>query len=277
MNNRLPVLLFSGLLGLLVLTGCAHRNKNTSLTPLPPATTATDPQKKAESAFDESASDLEEIDTSFDEFEEEYKDELLQVADPLSLINRVMFHFNDKFYFWFFKPITQGYRAIFPEFARKGVRNFFRNLFTPIRFTNSLLQGKVNAAGREFTSFFVNSTWGVLGFGEPAQKKLKIKLSDEDLGQTFGAYGIGNGFYIVWPFLGPSTLRDSVGLFGDRYLNPLFYVEPTEAGIAIWFYDRVNETSFRIGEYEAIKEAAINPYEAFRDGYIQFRKAQVAE
>jgi phospholipid-binding lipoprotein MlaA len=117
----------------------------------------------------------------------------------------------------------------------------------------------------------------VLGFGEPAQKKLRFKLSDEDLGQTFGAYGIGNGFYIVWPVLGPSTLRDSVGSVGDHFLNPISYVDPTGAAIGIWFYDRLNETSFRIGEYEAIKQAAIDPYDAIRDGYIQFRNAKVEE
>jgi phospholipid-binding lipoprotein MlaA len=277
MSDRLLSLLFLGLLGLLVSTGCAHRNQKTTLAPSIPVTTPADSPNQVTSSNDERPSDLEEIDTSFDEFEAEYQDELIHVADPLAPWNKLMFHFNDKLYFWFFKPITVGYRAIFPEFARKGVRNFFRNLFTPIRFTNSVLQGKGSAAGRELASFLVNSTWGVLGFGEPAQKKLKLALSDEDLGQTFGAYRIGNGFYIVWPILGPSTLRDSVGKLGDSFLNPLFYIESTEAGIAIWFYDRVNDTSFRIGEYEAIKEAAIEPYEAFRDGYIQFRKTQVEQ
>ena len=92
-----------------------------------------------------------------------------------------------------------------------------------------------------------------------------------------GAYGIGNGFFIVWPFIGPSTLRDTVGFVGDGFLNPISYVDPAEASIAIRFYDRVNETSFRIGEYEAIKEAAIDPYDAIRNGYIQFRKAKIAQ
>ena len=98
---------------------------------------------------------------------------------------------------------------------------------------------------------------------------------DEDFGQTLGAYGIGNGFYIMWPILGPSTLRDSVGLVGDLFLNPVFYVEPVEASVGIRSYEEVNETSFEIGDYESLKKAAINPYEAVRDAYIQYRNSKV--
>ena len=216
-------------------------------------------------------------DDDFDFLEETAEPEPSRVADPIAPFNKAMFYFNDKLYFWVLKPITRGYAAIFPEFARTGVANFFRNIYTPIRFVNSLLQGKGDAVDNELASFFINSTWGVLGFGAPAQNKLKIPLSNEDMGQTFGAYGIGNGFYIVWPFIGPSTLRDSVGRVGDRFLNPTSYVESTGTFFAIWAYDRVNETSFRIGEYEAIKEAAIDPYTAIRNGYIQFRNARIEE
>ena len=279
MNRRPQAFLFLGFICLLVVTACAHRRQNSTLAPSSPtaATSNSKIQISSANADGESPSDVEKEDASFDEFEEEYKDELMQIADPLEPWNRLMFHFNDKFYFWFFKPLTRGYKFVVPEFARSGVNNFFRNLYTPIRFTNSLLQGKGTAAGNELASFFVNSTWGILGFGAPAQSKLQIELSDEDLGQTFGAYGIGNGFYIVWPFIGSSTLRDTVGFAGDRFLNPISYVDPTEASIAISFYDRVNETSFRIGEYEAIKEAAIDPYDAIRNGYIQFRSAKIEE
>jgi phospholipid-binding lipoprotein MlaA len=116
---------------------------------------------------------------------------------------------------------------------------------------------------------------GVLGFGNPAKKYPELNPSEEDLGQTLGAYGIGNGLYIVWPILGPSTLRDSVGLVGDLLLNPVSYVEPTEAAIGITGYETVNDTSFKIGDYESLKKAAINPYEALRDAYIQHRKSKV--
>jgi phospholipid-binding lipoprotein MlaA len=118
---------------------------------------------------------------------------------------------------------------------------------------------------------------GILGFGDPAKKYYSLKPKDEDLGQTFGFYGIGNGFYIVWPFFGPSSMRDSVGMIGDIFLDPIFYVKPREASIGITSYKTVNETSFKIGDYESFKAAAIDPYEALKDAYIQNRKKKINE
>jgi phospholipid-binding lipoprotein MlaA len=186
-----------------------------------------------------------------------------------------MYHFNDKLYFWFLKPVARGYKFVIPGVIRTGVRNFFSNILTPIRFTSCILQGKLKAGGTELTRFAVNTTVGILGFGDPAQKHFHLDISDEDLGQTLGTYGIGNGFYLVWPVFGPSTLRDSLGMIGDRFLNPISYVKPVEASVAIWSYDKINDTSLHIGDYEAIKEAAIEPYEAFRDAYIQYRRNKV--
>ena len=210
-----------------------------------------------------------------DLFDDEFEEDKVQVADPLAFWNRAMFHFNDKFYFWVLKPVARGYRAAVPSPVRIGVKNFFTNLTTPIRLVNCILQWKWQAANAEFVRFLLNSTVGVLGFGNPAKKHPKLNPSEEDLGQTLGAYGIGNGFYVVWPFLGPSTLRDSVGLVGDLFLNPVSYVEPTEAAVGITGYEMVNDTSFQIGDYESLKKAAINPYEALRDAYIQHRNSKV--
>ena len=209
-----------------------------------------------------------------DEYEDDDEDEI-SVPDPLSLWNKGMFHFNDKFYLWILKPVTKTYKAVVPELARIGVSNFFTNLTTPIRLTNCILQGKWQSAQAEVDRFLLNSIFGILGFGNPAKGYPRLKPSDEDLGQTLGAYGIGEGMYIVWPFLGPSTLRDSVGLLGDSFINPLSYVEPVEAAVGIYGYRIVNDTSFRLGDYESLKEAAIDPYEALRDAYIQYRKSKV--
>ena len=215
-------------------------------------------------------------DEDLDFLDEEIEEEGTRVADPLIIWNRAVFHFNDKFYFWILKPIANGYKAVVPSVARIGVKNFFKNLFTPIRFVNCILQGKRHAAEAEFVRFLCNSTVGVLGFGDPAKKYYPtLKSPEEDLGQTLGVYGMGNGIYIVWPFLGPSTLRDSVGLIGDHFLNPASYVNPTESSLAITGVKTVNTTSFRIGDYESFKESAIKPYEAFRDAYIQLRKTKV--
>jgi phospholipid-binding lipoprotein MlaA len=142
---------------------------------------------------------------------------------------------------------------------------------------NCILQGKGRAASAELTRFLINSTVGVLGFGNPAKRWSELSPKAEDLGQTLATYGIGDGFYIVWPILGPSTLRDSVGRVGDWFLNPVSYVHPTEAYLGIRATETVNETSFRIGDYESLKEAAIDPYVAFRNAYIQHRKKKVKE
>jgi len=199
------------------------------------------------------------------------------VADPIEPWNRAMFLFNDKFYFWVMKPLAKGYRAVVPRPARSGVQNFFNNLTTPVRIVSCLLQGKGNAAGFEFSRFLINTTFGVFGFGNPSKKFPELNPPEEDLGQTLGSYGIGDGFYIIWPFLGPSTLRDSAGMLGDYFLNPVGYVKPPEASIGLTGYEALNKTSFRIGDYESLKDAALSPYEAFRDAYIQHRKKKITE
>ncbi len=224
-------------------------------------------------AVEQTASD--DVD-EFDELDAEIEEGGM-VADPLRPLNRVFFEVNDKLYFWALKPVAQGYRAVVPEPARRSVGNFFTNLTSPVRFVNQVLQGKAEAAGIEFTSFLVNSTVGVLGLWDPAEKLVGKKKDAEDLGQTLGHYGMGNGFYVVWPLLGPSTLRDSVGLAGDHFLDPVNWLEHWEMRTALSGLDTVNKTSFRIGDYEDLKEAAIVPYEAFRDAYIQNRKKRVAE
>jgi phospholipid-binding lipoprotein MlaA len=213
-----------------------------------------------------------------DFFEEEFEEKKLQVADPLSPWNRAMFHFNDKLYFWALKPLARGYKAVAPDFIRTGVKNFFRNITTPIRLVNCMLQAKGKGAAVEFSRFIVNTTIGVLGFGSPADKYPLLAPPDaEDLGQTLGNYGLGNGFYLVWPILGPSTLRDSIGRAGDFFLDPVSYVEPAEASMGIRGFDMVNNTSFRIGDYESLKKAAIDPYTALRDVYLQVREKKIKE
>jgi len=277
MKRRLNVILLIFGLAFLILSGCAHRKADTPVLPSDPSPAESVSQTQEISSSEKPQPNLEEKDEFLNEFESEFEEKAVAVADPLSFWNRAMFHFNDKLYFWFLKPVAKGYRVVIPGVVRTGVRNFFSNIFTPIRLTSCILQGKVKAGGTELTRFVVNSTVGVLGFGDPARKYLNLDISDEDLGQTLGAYGIGNGFYLVWPVLGPSTLRDSVGMVGDRFLNPVTYVKPVEASLAIWSFDKINETSLHIGDYESIKEAAIEPYEAFRDAYIQYRKNKVKQ
>ncbi|HYA11470.1 MAG TPA: VacJ family lipoprotein [Thermodesulfovibrionales bacterium] len=212
-----------------------------------------------------------------EEIIEEEEEETVQIADPLYIWNKGMYYFNDKFYFWLLKPVTQGYSAVFPEGVRLSISNFYQNITTPIRFVNNLLQLKMKSAGNELLRLVLNTTFGVAGLGDFAKDKMDIKRHDEDLGQTFGHYGIGHGFYIVWPILGPSSLRDTVGYVGDLFLHPVSYITPIETAVGIDAHDKVNETSFHIGDYEDIIKAAVDPYISIRDAYVQHRKKKVEE
>ena len=228
----------------------------------------------------EDVSQNSDVEDNFEKelFEEEFETKQLQVADPLYYFNKGMYHFNDKLYFWLLKPLAKGYKAITPDIFRAGVSNFFYNLLMPIRFVNCILQGKGHAAANEYTRFVINSTIGVLGLGDPASRYPQLNLADdEDLGQTFAKYGIGNGFFIVWPILGPSTLRDIIGSVGDAYVNPLIYIRPFEAQLAVRSINLVNKTSFHIGEYEALKEASVDPYVAMRNSYLQYREKKIKQ
>jgi phospholipid-binding lipoprotein MlaA len=221
--------------------------------------------------------DQEEEPSDQEEIIEEEEEETVQIADPLYVWNKGMYYFNDKFYFWLLKPVSQGYSAVVPEDMRISVSNFFYNITTPIRFVSSLLQLKMKTAGNELLRFVMNTTFGVAGLGDFAKDKMDIKRHDEDIGQTFGHYGIGHGFYIVWPILGPSSLRDTVGFVGDLFLHPVTYVKPLEASYGIFAYEELNDTSLRIGDYEDLKKAAIDPYISIRDAYAQNRKKKVEE
>ena len=280
-EHQLKYLLFAFLILVFSSAGCAHRHTaNTrsasqeALFHNPNTTPSALNRVQSKQGEGEGGSPESDLDVFSDE---ETEEEVVQVADPLQHWNRAMFHFNDKLYFWLLKPVSTGYKAVIPTPVRSGVRNFFHNLTAPIRMVSALLQGKGRKASAELTSFLINSTVGVLGFGNPAKRWPELSPSEEDLGQTLATYGIGDGFYIVWPILGPSTLRDSVGMVGDWFLDPVTYVEPFEAYVGIWTAENVNETSFRIGDYESLKEAAIDPYIALRNAYIQNRKKKVKE
>jgi phospholipid-binding lipoprotein MlaA len=206
------------------------------------------------------------------------KEETAAIPDPLESFNRAMFVFNDKLYFWVLKPVAQGYKKVVPEAPRVGVKNFFTNLKFPIRFVSSLLQADFRGAAAEVGRFAVNTLWGVGGLLDPASsKQLNIPKYDADLGQTLGIYGLGQGFYIVLPVLGPYSARDSIGIAGDYFLYPVSYITPWYDWLAVRAYEEVNDTSLRIGDYEFIKEAAIDPYLALRDAYSQYRQKKVEE
>ena len=227
------------------------------------------PKSDAEDPYDLLSDELA------DELDEEMDAPQVRVADPLEPWNKLMFHVNDKLYFWVLKPVSKAWRAVVPEPARVSVSNFFGNLSAPVRITAAFLQGKPEAAGTETARFMINTTVGILGLFDPAKKYENLAPVEEDLGQTLAVYGMGEGIYIIWPFFGPSTLRDSIGLGGEFFLNPLFYVNPAEISYAAKGVDVVNDTSFRIGDYESFKKMAVDPYAAMKNGYIQMRNAAI--
>ena len=172
------------------------------------------------------------------DFDAEYNDEDGQmIADPLKPWNVVWFYFNDAFY-QVVRPTAVAYNYVVPEPARKGVDNFFYNAKFPIRFVNCLLQGKLLAAGVEFSRFFGNTLFGGLGFMDITEyKKAAAPTPPEDFGQTLGVWGVDNGFYLVLPIFGPSTLRDGVGMGVDYFLDPLTYLDPLVPQLACRLVD----------------------------------------
>ena len=214
----------------------------------------------------------EEDEEDLDYLEDEMEDE---IPDPLEPFNRAMFTVNDKLYFWVLKPVAKGYSTVVPEPIRLSVRNFFNNVATPIRLVNSLLQFKMKSASNELVRFGINSTFGILGLYDVAKDEMGINMQDEDFGQTLGVWGAGPVFYLYWPVLGPSNVRDSLGFVGDYFLDPVNYVNPMLDRYALKIGDTVNRTSLRIGDYEEIKKDAIDPYSAFKDIYYQYRKSKI--
>ena len=268
--------------------GCAHRSSHVSSVP-PLVQVDSNPEPiplKSPEGLSESAKSSPEMTvisgTESANLEENpgngEQEEIAMIPDPLESFNRAMFRFNDKLYFWVLKPVAQGYKKVVPEAPRVGVKNFFSNLKFPIRFVSCLLQADFSGAAAEFGRFAVNTIWGVGGLLDPASRKqLNIPKKEADLGQTLGVYGLGQGFYLVLPVLGPYSARDSIGIAGDYFLYPVSYITPWYDGLAVRAYETVNDTSLRIGDYEFIKEAAIDPYVALRDAYSQYRQKKVEE
>ena len=239
----------------------------------------TDRQDILDKAKEEQEAEEDEYDDEYDD-EDEYADteDVVLIPDPWIEMNSGLYTFNDRLYFWLLKPVARGYGFIIPEELRQAIRNAFYNIRFPVRFINCLLQGKVVKAGDEFGQFFINTTVGCLGLLNPAANYPRLQPSREDLGQTFAVWGFDNGAYLMLPFLGPSSLRDGLGRLGDIFIDPIWWV-PIDiwTSVAIRAGEAVNDTSLRIGEYEALKEAALDPYVMIRNAFVQNRNKLIAE
>jgi phospholipid-binding lipoprotein MlaA len=153
----------------------------------------------------------------------------------------------------------------------------FYNIRFPIRFINCVLQGKGQKAGDEFATFFLNTTVGFLGFANVASYYDGLPPSPEDTGLSLEAAGHDHGFFLTLPILGPSSGRDFIGMIGDYVMDPLTWLLDFRTGLIVFAGESVNATSLRIGDYEALIEAALDPYIAIRDAWVQHRAKLAAE
>jgi phospholipid-binding lipoprotein MlaA len=198
----------------------------------------------------------------------------LKIKDPLQPMNRAFFHFNDKLYFWVLKPAGNGYSKVVPRPARRCVSRFFANVKYPVHLVNNLLQGKFKAAGIETSRFVVNSTVGIGGLFDPAQR-WKLQAHPADFDQTLGFYGVRPWIYFDWPVFGPSSARGTAGLAADGMLSPWLYVGGAGVSLAVPAYREVNGASLHFGEYESFNQATLDPYVAMRSAYYESRSEAV--
>jgi phospholipid-binding lipoprotein MlaA len=142
------------------------------------------------------------------------------VYDPWEPMNRGIYNFNAVFDQYVFLPVVRGYEFVLPDFAEKGVSNFFKNLTEVTNLMNSLLQFKVDKFGSTVSRIVINTTLGLGGLFDVATAG-GFHRANEDFGQTLGYYGLGSGPYLVLPILGPSSLRDTAGLAVDTVVYSL--------------------------------------------------------
>jgi len=194
--------------------------------------------------------------------------------DPLEGFNRAVFSFNDGFDQAIGKPIATGYRDLVPDPVRGWVRNFFANIYDLWTGFNNLIQGKPADAVTDWARFAFNSTLGILGFNDVATS-MGLEKHDEDFGQTLGRWGMDDGAYLVWPFWGSSSMRDSAGLLVDFYADPVIRHRPKGVRDVIWGLRAIGKRADLLDASRILEEAALDKYVFMRDAYLQRRRSQV--
>lgn len=195
-------------------------------------------------------------------------------ADPLEPFNRGVYQFNDAIDKAITKPIAQGYDTVMPGIGKTAVSNFFSNLDDIIVTTNDFLQLKIVQGILDATRFAVNTTVGIYGLIDVGSH-VGLEKHNEDFGQTLGKWGIGNGPYIVLPILGPSTLRDSVGLYADSRPSKLRRVEHMRTRNQLYASNAISRRAQVLDQEKILDEAAVDRYEFIRDAYLLRRQSLV--
>jgi phospholipid-binding lipoprotein MlaA len=191
--------------------------------------------------------------------------------DPVEGFNRAMYAFNEGLDTVLIKPVAKGYDAVLPTPVRTGVTNFFGNIADLFIGVNNLLQGKPGQAASDIGRVLINSTVGILGLIDVATEA-GLEKHEEDFGQTFGRWGVGDGAYVVLPFFGPRTVRDTVGLVLDIKADPVANINDISTRNWLLALRIVDTRADLLPADKVIEEAALDKYSYIRDGYLQRRR-----
>ena len=221
------------------------------------------------------AIDADQVNTDPEDFETTTIED--EIYDPLEPLNRAIFSFNNVADRIVLEPIANGYRKL-PSPVQTGLNNFMSNLRAPLVIVNQLLQGQGENAVQSSGRFIVNSTIGVFGLFDVAER-IGIEEKEEDFGQTLATWGVGEGFYIVLPLFGPSNTRDATGMALTMITDPInayavsegeAWLVPTRTAI-----NAIDQRSQIIDEVNALRDNSIDYYAAVRSSYYQNRKAAI--
>lgn len=188
--------------------------------------------------------------------------------DPWEGFNRKVFAFNDTADRWVLKPVAKGYTYVTPDPVERGVSNVFSNLLEVRNILNDVLQWKWGQAGNDTGRLLINSTLGIAGIFDVAKHMSLPKSEGEDFGQTLAVWGVGQGPYIVLPFLGPSNLRDTVALPVDWAADPLSYIDHVPTRNTSRALDFIHDRAALLDAEELISG---DKYLFFREAYLQRR------
>jgi phospholipid-binding lipoprotein MlaA len=200
--------------------------------------------------------------------------------DPLESINRGVYKFNDVADKAVIKPVATAYKTVTPSPVRKGVSNFFSNLYSITSVLNNILQLKFSNAFSEAGRFVINSTFGIAGFIDVASMD-NIPRHNEDFGQTLGHWGVSNDTYLVLPLLGPSTLRDATGIIVDGITtDPITYthnIGEIRLHNQLRSAQIIDQRTKLLEASDILDDASLDPYAFLRDAYLQRRASQVQD
>jgi len=205
-----------------------------------------------------------------------------EINDPLEPLNRVIFGFNNAVDIVLFEPVSKAYLVIVPESIRNSVQNFMRNLRAPVMVANNLLQGDIGGAGVGTARFLINSTVGIGGLFDVANSHQGLEYEQEDFGQTLAVWGLGDGFYLVLPLLGPSSLRDTAGLAVDTFADPVRILASNDQNNEWIYYTRngieaLDGRSRLIDSIRDLRHNSLDFYAAIRSIYAQKRSDLILE